>query len=463
MPVYFSATMNHLSRSSMTNLLPSMGVVECAAAVRSGKITARAVAESALKAIARVNPYINAATRLLHERALSEAAAVDVQIANGKDPGPLAGVPYGVKDLFDVTGLPTTAGAGRLRRAPPANRDAEAIRCLCNAGAVLVATLNMDEFAYGFVTDNATWGITRNPHSPDRFAGGSSGGSAAIVAAGALPFSLGSDTNGSIRIPASLCGIFGTKPTHASLPMEGVYPFVHTLDDIGILARSAVDLNAVDAALRGTSSSHPSINRPAILGGWFQTNLAAEMASQLDQLGLKLDAPTVHVSSVGRARSAAFLITAYEGGRLHLADLAMDAMGYDTNTRDRLIAGAAIPEEIYQAALGFRQEFSDIIDVLFDNYDVLIAPATYGPAPRIAHPFVPMGTSEQPARANLGLYTQPISFLGLPVVAVPLPVTGLPMGIQLIGRKGSDRSLLNYAAKLEAERVVVAKSPITVT
>ena len=243
-------------------------------------MTAESVAVAALDAVARVNPHINAATRELRERAIAEAVAVDAKVAAGEDPGPLAGVPYGVKDLFDLRGLPTTAGSGRLRSAPSAASDAIAVSLLRKAGAVLVATLNMDEFAYGFVTDNATWGVTRNPHALDHFAGGSSGGSAAIVAAGAVAFSLGSDTNGSIRIPASLCGIFGTKPTHGSLPMEGVYPFVHSLDDIGIFAKDATDLKAVDAVLRGDAAEVPFSGRTAILGGWFQRNLAKEMVAR---------------------------------------------------------------------------------------------------------------------------------------------------------------------------------------
>jgi aspartyl-tRNA(Asn)/glutamyl-tRNA(Gln) amidotransferase subunit A len=219
-----------------------------------------------------------------------------------------------VKDLFDVAGEATTAGAGRLRHAKEASDDAEAIRRLKAAGAVLVATLNMDEFAYGFVTDNAHWGITRNPHDENRFAGGSSGGSAAAVAAGMLPFALGSDTNGSIRIPASLCGIYGTKPTHGSLPMAGVYPFVHTLDDIGIFARSASDLTRVDAVIRQAMPVHTRLSRPALLGGWFQANLAPPMVKALSDLTERLGGvPIVALDNVDRARSAAFLITAFEG------------------------------------------------------------------------------------------------------------------------------------------------------
>ena len=210
--------------------------IDIASAVRSGRTTALAVTETCLAALEAADPSLRAVTRLLSDRARREAAAVDAAIAAGRDPGPLAGVPYGVKDLFDIQGLPTTAGSSLYADAPPATHDAEAIVRLRAAGAILVATLNMDEFAYGFATINARHGTTRNPHDTDRLAGGSSGGSAAVVSAGLLPLSLGSDTNGSIRVPASLTGIYGLKPTHDALPMAGVFPFARSFDDAGPFA-----------------------------------------------------------------------------------------------------------------------------------------------------------------------------------------------------------------------------------
>ncbi|HEU0065753.1 MAG TPA: amidase family protein, partial [Sphingomonas sp.] len=219
--------------------------LDIAAAVRSGRITARAVLDDHLSALAADGDRLCAVTRLLGDRAHEDAALVDRAIAEGRDPGPLAGVPYGVKDLFDVAGLPTSAGSTLYADAPPAVRDAQAVERLRAAGAVLVATLNMDEFAYGFATINARHGTTRNPHDESRIAGGSSGGSAAIVAAGLLPFSLGSDTNGSIRVPCALTGLYGLKPTHGALPMDGVFPFAESFDDIGPMARSLADLVAV--------------------------------------------------------------------------------------------------------------------------------------------------------------------------------------------------------------------------
>ncbi|MFT4026614.1 MAG: AtzE family amidohydrolase [Novosphingobium sp.] len=431
---------------------------EIAQKVRSGSLSALSVAKEALRRIDAATE-LHAVTRGLEERALAEAAAVDATVERGDDPGPLAGVPYGVKDLFDVMGEVTTAGAARLEHASPASNDAEAIVRLKRSGAVLLATLNMDEFAYGFVTDNARWGITRNPHDRERFAGGSSGGSAAAVAAGLVSFALGSDTNGSIRIPASLCGVYGIKPTHGSLPMTGAYPFVHTLDDIGILAREAEDLQLVDGVLRGEVHEPATDTMPslALLEGWFGQDLTSGMRDALDRFIGQLDpVPVVNLTGVAQARSAAFLITAYEGGQLHREALREAPLSFDPGTRDRLLAGAALDKAVYREALDFRAAFALQFDEVFARHDILVAPAVMGEAPRIDQPTVLIGGQPRPARANLGLFTQPISFLGLPVVTVPLKTDGLPLGIQLIGRKGTDAQLIAFAMKLSRLGLVQA-------
>ena len=429
-----------------------MSIALDADAVRTGRVKAVDLAREAIGRI-RADPGLLAVTRCLEARALAEAAGVDAQVARGQDPGPLAGVVYAVKDLFDVAGLPTTAGAARLEHAEPAACDAEAIVRLRAAGAVLVATCNMDEFAYGFVTDNARWGITRNPHDRARFAGGSSGGSAAAVAAGLVGFALGSDTNGSIRIPAGLCGVYGIKPTHGSLPMGGVYPFVHTLDDIGAFARSAGDLALIDSVLRGQAAAARPLSDldPAILGGWFAQNLTADMRDGLAGLG---PLPMVEIEGVAQARSAAFLITAYEGGHLHAAALREAPLSYDPATRDRLIAGGALPDAIHAEALAYRAVFAERMRRLLDRHGILIAPVVMGPAPQMADPAVLIDGAAKPARANLGLFTQPISFLGLPVVAAPLAVPALPLGVQLIGAPGADGDVLAFAADLERKGLV---------
>jgi aspartyl-tRNA(Asn)/glutamyl-tRNA(Gln) amidotransferase subunit A len=414
------------------------------------------VAESIGRTIAglRADPF-NAVTRVLSDRALTAATAIDVARAEGRDAGPLAGLPFGVKDLFDLAGWPTTAGAAMRRDAAPAASDAEAVRRLSAAGAIPVATLNMDEYAYGFATVNATWGTTRNPHDPKRLAGGSSGGSAAAIAGGLLPFALGTDTNGSIRVPASLCGVWGLKPTHGSLPMAGVYPFVDSFDDIGPLTRSATDLAMIHAVLAGEDDGEPAgfgaAPRVAVLGGWFARNLTPPLAAAIATLAVRLGGlEQVELPGVDRARSAAFLMTAAEGGHRHLPALRDDAMGFDPATRERLIAGAAMPVAAYLDAKAYREIFRDRVAALFADWDVLIAPAAPGVAPPIEDALIEVNGKRVEARANLGLFTQPLSFVGLPVVAAPLGLyEGLPLGIQLIGAPGSDRALLSFACGLE--------------
>ena len=199
-----------------------------AAAVRSGAVSASALAQASFARIDATDARVNAFTGRTQQRALKRAAALDAQLAGeGADALrqlPLLGVPFAVKNLFDIEGLPTLAGSRIERESPPAKADAALVQRLEAAGAVLVGALNMDEYAYGFTTENSHVGPVRNPHDLTRIAGGSSGGSGAAVAAGQVPITLGSDTNGSIRVPSSLCGVFGLKPTFGRLPRTGSYP-----------------------------------------------------------------------------------------------------------------------------------------------------------------------------------------------------------------------------------------------
>jgi aspartyl-tRNA(Asn)/glutamyl-tRNA(Gln) amidotransferase subunit A len=330
--------------------------------------------------------------------------------------------------------------------------DAEAVKRMHRAGAVLVATLNMDEFAYGFATVNAAFGTTHNPHDTDRLAGGSSGGSAAAVAAGMLPLTLGSDTNGSIRVPAALCGLYGLKPAHGSLPMAGVFPFVDSFDDIGPFATSIADLKLAWQVLGGVEGAASNV-RVARLGGWFEANMSPKLGAEIDVLDSHLGGlPRVEFPEVDRARSAAFLMTAAEGGARHLPELRRRALDFDPGTRDRLIAGAMLPAPQYLAAQAFRETFRAAVDALFDHHDVLIAPCVGDVAPRIDDPFITVDGERVPARAHLGRLTQPISFIGLPVIAVPLRRPGnLPLGLQLVGTPGREAALFALAERLEAD------------
>ena len=211
---------------------------EMAASVASSETKARALLESCVKRIEATDAKVNAFTDKTFSRAFAEADAVDARFAKGEVLGPLAGVPYAVKNLFDIEGLVTLAGSVVNRSHPPATADAFLVSQMKAAGAVLVGALNMDEYAYGFTTENTHYGPCHNPHDLSRIAGGSSGGSGAAVAAGHVPIALGSDTNGSIRVPASLCGVWGLKPTFGRLSRRGTYPFVYSIDHLGPMANS---------------------------------------------------------------------------------------------------------------------------------------------------------------------------------------------------------------------------------
>jgi AtzE family amidohydrolase len=272
----------------------NLGVLGIARAVRSGEASALELVRAALERIDARDAELNAFTAVSRERALSEANAVDAARAAGDALGPLAGVPYAVKNLFDIAGMATLAGSKINAGRAPAAVDATVVRRLREAGAVLVGTLNMDEYAYGFTTENSHYGATRNPHDPARIAGGSSGGSAAAVAGELVPLSLGSDTNGSIRVPASLCGIFGFKPTYGRLSRAGTYPFVASLDHVGPFARSVADLALAYDVMQGPDAADPACaQRPAepslallphradglriaVAGGYFASNAGPE-------------------------------------------------------------------------------------------------------------------------------------------------------------------------------------------
>ncbi|MEM6489536.1 MAG: amidase family protein, partial [Pseudomonadota bacterium] len=265
-----------------------------AAAVRAGAVSASAVAEAALARIEAGDGAINAVTDRTAERAQAEARAIDRRVADGRDPGPLAGVAYAVKNLFDIQGLPTRAGSRINRTRAPATADATLVRRLQRAGAVLVGALNMGEFAYDFTGENAHDGACRNPHDTQRMTGGSSSGSGAAVAAGMVPLTLGSDTNGSLRVPASLCGVLSLKPTFGRLSRAGSFPFVDSLDHVGPLARTVGDIAAAYDAVQGPDAAdHACAGRPVepaspalqagvaglrigVLGGWFAAEAGAE-------------------------------------------------------------------------------------------------------------------------------------------------------------------------------------------
>ena len=448
---------------------------ETSARIAAGRTTASQVVSDALVRITRANPALNAFTDVVSDRALARAAAIDT----GRVTGPLAGVPFAVKNLFDIAGLPTRAGSRINRDHAPATTDATAVHRLEAAGAVLVGALNMGEYAYDFTGENVHDGPSRNPHDLDRMTGGSSGGTGGAVAGGLVPIALGSDTNGSIRVPASFCGVFGLKATYGRLSRAGTFPFVASLDHVGPLARSVADLSLAYAALRGPDPLDPVCVDPpdiaagpdqalriAVLGGWFQDGAAPEVLAGLQQAAAFLGAHrTVELPEAARARAAAYVITTVEGAALHLPRLRARPRDFDPDVRDRLIAGAMLPAPMYAQAQRFRRWFRGAVARVFADHDVLLAPTTPCTAPRIGQKTMMVGGIEMPVRPSLGLYTQPLSFIGLPVCAVPIlcavPIqgTGMPVSVQVIAAPWREQAALAVAARLEAGGIAVARRP----
>ena len=450
-----------------------------AANVAAGRTSALSVTQAALAAIDAGNPALNAFTAITTERALAAAAAIDAAIAAGKPVGPLAGVPFAVKNLFDIAGLVTRAGAALTATDPPAARDAALVRKLEAAGAVLVGALNMGEFAYDFTGENAHDGACHNPHDLARMSGGSSSGSAAAVAGGLVPIALCSDTNGSIRVPAALCGIFGLKPTYGRLSRAGSYPFVASLDHLGPVARSVADLALVYDAMQGTDADDPAQTprpvepvagllgrgaaglRVAVAGGYFRAGAAPDCLAAVDAAARALGAvEIVEFPHVAQARASAYLITASEGSALHLQRLRAHAAGFDPDTRDRFLAGAMLPAAMVQHAQRMRRWFAGRCAEIFQRFDVVLFPATPCPAPLIGQKTIMLGEQEVPLRANLGVYTQPLSFIGLPVALAPVFAPGrLPVGVQIAAAPWREDLVLRVAASLEAAGVAAARPP----
>jgi 1-carboxybiuret hydrolase len=452
--------------------------------IRQGVRSAASVLEETKELIRTRNPDLNCFTATTFERAEREAAAIDALQVRGSPLPPLAGVPYAVKNLFDVEGMVTLAGAKVNAANAPAAADATIVARMQAAGAVLVGALNMEELAYGFVTENPHYGTTRNPHDHARGAGGSSGGSAAAVGAGMLPISLGSDTSGSIRVPASLCGVFGLKPTYGRLPRTGTFPFVNSFDHVGPFGASVSDLALSYDAMQGPDAQDPACAQRAIepvgtastpremrigiLGGWFHdwADPAARRAVELAAAALGATEWTA-LEGAEAARAAAYIVTGAEGGALHRPRLIEQYEDFSPASRARLAAGSLIPASWVVQAQRIRQQVYREAMELFQHFDLLIAAAAPVVAPRIGQETLVINDRSIPTKAGLGVLTQPISCIGLPVCTVPVwPAIGdaserlLPLGVQLIAAPWREDLCLGAARILEEAGVARFQLPL---
>lgn len=429
-----------------------------AAQVRSGARGATDLVREALQRAEAAAP-LNACSALLAQGALAQAAALERRRDQGRPLPPLAGVPFVVKNLLDVRGHATLAGAAPRAQEPAATRHADAVEALAAAGAVPVALASMDEYACGATGENVIGGPVRNPLDAARITGGSSAGTAALVAAGVVPFGLGSDTNGSIRAPAAFCGIWGLRPTTGRLSLAGCVPYAQSLDTVGPMAGSAGDLVLAYAAMLGIDvppagqASGVATLRVGVLGRGFSDFAEPAVQAAVRRVASAFGAVrTIDLPDADAARDAASVISAYEVGRNHQAmDFSARHGGYSAFVRQRILAGLAMPREWYDTARLYQSAWRQRLLALFDDVDLLLAPSTPYAATPIGAETVEGASRLYRPRADAGHMTRPLSLAGLPVVAAPCAGEGLPVGVQIVAPPWQESLVLAAARFLEAE------------
>jgi aspartyl-tRNA(Asn)/glutamyl-tRNA(Gln) amidotransferase subunit A len=414
-----------------------VSVARLAERLRAGQLSAREAVEWYL---ARIEEHrdLNAYITVLADEALAEADA-------GPPDGPLRGVPLAVKDVIDVAGVRTTA-ASEILRDHVAERDAVVVERLRAAGAIVLGKLNLHEFAYGALSTSPHFGPVRNPWARERVAGGSSGGSGAAAAAGLAAGTLGTDTSGSIRIPAAFCGVTGHRPTTGLVPNEGVVPVAWSFDTVGPIARSAEDcavlLQAIAPDLAAHTARAPRIGLVTSLVEQADSDVAAVAERAARELG----AEPVDTPVLGHAGLIQQLMMLPEAAAAHLPWLQTRLADYGADVRARLLAGLLLPATAYPTGLRARRWLEGKMRPLFERYDVLAAPTMPIVPPLIGEDPVELRGEQVPYRLTLIPFNSPWSLLGLPVTSVPCGfVDRLPVGLSLVGRRGEDAVVLEAA------------------
>lgn len=376
--------------------------------------------------------------------------------------GPLANMPIAIKANIAVRGCVASASSAALADGEPAESDAPVVAALRRAGLRIVATTVMDELAYGFTGRNQLFGYVANPHDESRVSGGSSSGAAAAVAAGLLDLAIGTDTNGSVRIPAALCGVWGLRPSAGSVSSEGVVPLSTTLDIPGPIASNARYLTALAEAIGiDTSiSAAPEGLKIALVTGFPAAPATTEVSHAIEALAASLgvsrraETPWATV-----ARAGAQIVTAFEAAFEHRRLISERGHLLAPLLRDRLIAGCCVTREAYQQALNLRARLIGLIDTLFGEADVLLLPTVATQAPPADVETLEIDGAIEPINPAMGRCTIPFSFLGLPVLSAPIAKSscaGLPIGAQLVGKPGKDAEVLALGRFLEERGLAIA-------
>jgi aspartyl-tRNA(Asn)/glutamyl-tRNA(Gln) amidotransferase subunit A len=452
-------------------------------ALRRREVSPLEITRACLDRIQRYDSRINAFVTVLADRALTAAASAESEILKGRWLGPLHGVPYASKDLFLTRGIRTTCGSKILGSFVP-DRNAAAIERLERAGAILLGKLNMHEFAFGTTSVNPHLGAVRNPWDRRRVAGGSSGGSAAAVACSFAKLTLGTDTGGSVRIPAALCGVCGLKPTYGRVSRYGVYPLSWSMDHVGTLAASARDLAIALNVLAGrdprdvASAAAPVRDYTQELTGTlegvklgvptdlFFDGLDDEVRSSVDQAITKLQDAGASVSRVSidwlpeAARAASIILFAEAGASLEKWHRTQpDALGDDV--RARLDDAAQVRATDYLKALRVRRKVVAAFREVFRSVDVLITPQLPITAPLIDERTVTIGGRVEPVPAALTRFTRVYNLTGMPALSIccGYSTQGLPIGLQIAGRPFDEEMVLRVGDAYERQSAGERRRP----
>jgi aspartyl-tRNA(Asn)/glutamyl-tRNA(Gln) amidotransferase subunit A len=440
--------------------MPLTTIAAASVALRSGAVTCAELVTQSLQAVDRHNPWTNAFTRVDADTARAEAAAIDEERGKGVDRGPLHGMPISLKDLIDVAGLPTTAASWVLKDRI-ASRDAPLVTRLRNAGVIFIGKTNLHEFAFGTTSEDSSFGAVKHPRDPARSPGGSSGGSGAAVATGMGLASIGTDTGGSVRIPAAACGVVGLKPSHGEIPTQGVVPLSFSLDTVGPLGRTVQDVAWLWSAMAErpldlvTPRDVTSL-RVARLGGYFslatgEVRVAFEGA--LNDLRLRGASIIEKLLPGAEVIAQTYLhLVLPEAATWHSPYLEHRSADYTPPVRARIESGRSVTAVEYLKARKARAALQGAVDALLGDCDALVMPTLPIVAPLIGATEVTIDNDageRLPIRATMLRQTQLFNLTGHPAISLPLRTAGLPVGLQLVGARDQTARLLAVAAAIE--------------
>jgi len=436
-----------------------MTIAEAAQALRSRKISSVELTQQCLDQIAKLNPVLNAFITVTGDSALARAQELDRELAQGVDRGPLHGIPIAHKDLMWTKGVRTTSGSKIFADFVP-DRDAPVVQKLAAAGAVMVGKAGLHELAYGITSDNPHFGTIRNPRNPEHSPGGSSGGSGVAVATGMAFLATGTDTGGSIRVPASFCGVAGLKPTYGLIDRRGVQPLGLSLDHVGPLARTVDDLGlALDAmSAPERRRSAPASVREIRIGlpeNFYFTSTAPEVKAAVHdaaQRAEKLDARVipVRVPDIDALNTAGLVILLSEAAAVHQAHLHRRG-DFGADVLALLDQGLLIPAADYVNAQRQRKLLLDEFRNLFQDIDCLFTPSTPITAPRIGQTEITLDGVQHNTRILTTRFARGVNALGFPALSIPCGTStkGLPIGLQIIARPFEDNLALIVGKSLE--------------